>query len=77
MSKFFNELQRRLVVKAGIAYLVVAWLLLQVLSILLPPFGLGDVWMQTAIIILGIGFPIWLIICLLYTSDAADDVSTV
>jgi hypothetical protein len=31
-KKYFRELNRRHVVKAGIAYLVVAWLLIQVLT---------------------------------------------
>lgn len=66
LKEYLKELQRRHVVKAGIAYLVVSWLLVQVLSILLPTFGLGPGWMKTAIIILTVGFPIWLIIAWVY-----------
>ncbi|MBT8284907.1 MAG: hypothetical protein HKO75_05925, partial [Flavobacteriaceae bacterium] len=62
MGNFFQELQRRHVVKAGLAYLVGAWLLVQVLSIVLPAFGLGQGWMKTTLVILSIGFPIWLIL---------------
>ena len=36
---YWHELQRRNVIRAGIAYLVVAWLITQVLSIVLPAFG--------------------------------------
>jgi hypothetical protein len=38
LSSFFAELKRRNVYKVAVAYAVVAWLLLQVLSILLPAF---------------------------------------
>lgn len=63
---FLKELNRRHVVKAGIAYLIVAWLIVQVLSIFVPAFGLGQVWMKTTIIVLAVGFPIWLIIAWVY-----------
>ncbi|NNK11106.1 MAG: hypothetical protein HKP08_07155 [Flavobacteriaceae bacterium] len=66
MSNFFQELKRRHVVKAGLAYLVGAWLLVQVLSIVLPAFGLGQGWMKTTLVILSIGFPIWLILAWVY-----------
>jgi len=65
-NDYLKELQRRHVVKAGIAYLVVAWLLVQVLSIFIPAFELGQAWMKTSIIVLALGFPIWLIIAWVY-----------
>ena len=65
-KEYFRELQRRHVVKAGLAYLVGAWLLVQVLDILLDAFQLGPGWMQTTIIVLSVGFPIWLIIAWIY-----------
>ena len=36
MSSFFEELKRRNVIKATIAYIVVGWVLLQVASVVLP-----------------------------------------
>ena len=66
LKKYFKELNRRHVVKAGIAYLVVAWLLIQVLSILIPAFELPGYLLKTSIIILTIGFPIWLIFSWVY-----------
>ena len=65
-KKYFKELNRRHVVKVGIAYLVVAWLLIQVLSILIPAFELPTYLLKTSIIILTIGFPIWLIFSWVY-----------
>ena len=38
-KNYLKELKRRNVVKAALAYLVVAWLLIQVLSTLLPTFN--------------------------------------
>jgi len=36
MKKFIKELKRRSVIKSAMAYLVVAWVLIQVSEILLP-----------------------------------------
>ena len=63
---YLNELQRRHVVKAGFAYLVIAWLIVQVISVLIPAFDLGQGFLKITIIILSIGFPIWLIIAWIY-----------
>ena len=62
----FKELQRRHVFKAGVAYLVVAWLIIQVLSILIPAFEVPNHLLQFSIIILLVGFPIWLVISWFY-----------
>jgi serine/threonine-protein kinase len=66
MSKFFNELKRRNVIKSTIAYLVVAWIVIQVATAVLPTFGAGDWVLQAIIIILAIGLPIWIIISWVY-----------
>ena len=69
-KNYFSELQRRHVVKAGIAYLVVAWLIIQILAILFPAFKASPNALKTAIIILGIGFPVWLVIAWVYDFSA-------
>ncbi len=69
MSKFqhyWKELQRRHVVKAGLAYLVFSWLIIQVVTILLPLFKIPDSISQIVVIVLAIGFPIWLILAWVY-----------
>lgn len=58
---YLAELKRRNVFKAAAAYLVVAWLLVQVLSILLPTFNVSSAILKNTIIGLIIGFPLWLI----------------
>ena len=39
---FFSELKRRNVLRLAAGYVVVAWLIIQVASEVLPPFGVGD-----------------------------------
>lgn len=66
MSKFIEELKRRNVIKAAIAYVVVAWVILQVLSIVLPNVGAPEWVMKTLMIIMIIGFPVWVLISWVY-----------
>ncbi len=55
---FFAELKRRNVYKVAVAYTVVAWLLIQGASIVLPTFAAPAWVMQVLIIVLVLGFPI-------------------
>ncbi|MEO1480604.1 MAG: tetratricopeptide repeat protein, partial [Myxococcota bacterium] len=53
---FYGELQRRNVIRVGIAYLATGWLLLQVASVLLPVFEAPG-WVAKAIVLLlALGF---------------------
>ena len=66
MSKFLQELKRRNVIKSTIAYLVVAWILLQVFTVLLPIVKAPEWILQTLTLIMAIGLPIWIIISWIY-----------
>jgi len=66
LKKYITELKRRNVFKVAIAYLVVAWLIAQVASIVLPTFNAPSYFMKTLIFILAIGFPISIIIAWIY-----------
>ncbi|MBO3116159.1 tetratricopeptide repeat protein [Winogradskyella sp. DF17] len=66
LYKYWRELKRRNVIKAGIAYLVVAWLITQVLSIVFPAFDVPPYFLKAALILLLIGFPIWLVFSWIY-----------
>lgn len=66
MSQFFEELRRRNVVRVGIAYLVAAWLLIQVFETIFPAFGFGDAALRNVVIVLAIGFPLVLIFSWVY-----------
>ena len=57
MGTFFDELKRRNVVRVGIAYVVVCWLVFQIGEILFPEFGAPDWVFKTLILLLAIGFP--------------------
>ena len=53
---FFSELKRRNVYKVAITYAVVAWLLIQAASILLPTFEAPAWVMKALVVFLGLGF---------------------
>jgi len=61
LKKFISELKRRNVIKASIAYLAIAWILLQVFSILLPLVETPLWVLKTITLFMFIGFPIWVI----------------
>src|SRR5438128_5737401 len=56
MSNFFAELKRRNVYKVAVAYAVVAWLLFQAASILLPTFEAPSWVMKAFTVFLALGF---------------------
>jgi TolB-like protein/Tfp pilus assembly protein PilF len=66
MKKFIEELRRRNVIKASLAYLVIAWVLLQVFEFLLPMLGAPEWLLPTFTLILAIGLPVWIIISWIY-----------
>lgn len=83
-NNYWRELKRRNVIKAGLAYLIVAWLIAQVLSIVLPTFEAPPYLLKTALVVLLIGFPIWIVFSWIYeftpegikkTDDIEADVS--
>ena len=51
----FRELHRRNVIRVATAYVVGAWLIIQVVETLFPVFGIGDAWIRRVVIILAIG----------------------
>ena len=53
---FIAELKRRNVFKVGVAYLVGAWLIIQVVDILLDNIGTPAWVLQTLFVVMGVGF---------------------
>jgi TolB-like protein len=51
----FKELKRRNVIRVGIAYLAVSWLLIQIAETLLPVYGYADVAIRNLVAILVVG----------------------
>jgi adenylate cyclase len=52
----FKELKRRNVLRVGAAYVVGAWLLIQITETIFPLFGFGDTPARLVVIVLAIGF---------------------
>ena len=59
---FFTELKRRNVYKVGAAYLIVAWLLIQVASTTFPALEIPGWAIRLVIALVALGLPIALII---------------
>ena len=57
----FAELKRRNVFRVGVAYAVVAWLLVQVADLLFPAFGAPDWALRIFVVVLGLGLPVALL----------------
>jgi hypothetical protein len=55
MGQFFEELKRRNVLRVAAAYIVVSWLIIQVVETIFPVFGFGDAGIRFVIIVLAIG----------------------
>lgn len=64
--KFFEELKRRNVIKATMAYIVIAWVLVQVLTNILPVFQAPAWVLKTLMILMAVGLPIWMIFSWVY-----------
>jgi len=66
VSQFIDELKRRNVVRAGAAYLVFAWLGVQIADILLDAFAAPDWAMRAVAFGLMLGFPVTLVLAWIY-----------
>jgi TolB-like protein len=70
-TNFFAELKRRNVYKVAITYVVVAWVLLQAASILLPTFEAPNWVMKALVVLLLIGFVI--AVCVSWAFEATPE----
>ena len=58
----FEELKRRKVIRVGLAYLVAAWLVVQVAELVADSFGAPDWFMQMLLVLMAIGLPVALLL---------------
>ena len=58
MASFLSELKRRNVFKVGVAYAIVAWLLIQISATVLPTFDAPHWVLQTITFVIILGFPL-------------------
>ena len=66
MENFFSELKRRNVVRVGIAYVVFAWVVMQVIDVVVEPLRLPDWTATLVLVILMIGMPLALFLSWAY-----------
>ena len=66
LKKYISELKRRHVFKSAIAYLVIAWLIAQIASVVLPTFNAPPYFMKGLLFLLTLGFPVNLIFSWIY-----------
>ena len=52
----FNELKRRNVIRVAVGYVVMAWLVVQVVETIFPAFGFGDEAVRFVVIAFSVGF---------------------
>ncbi len=63
---FFEELKRRNVIRVGIAYAIAAWVLLQVVDLVLENISAPDWVMKVFLLVVVVGFPVAVIIAWAY-----------
>ena len=66
MGGFLAELKRRNVIRAGLAYLALGWLLLQVAALVIPAFGWPAWVLRWLVILVALGFPATLVLAWLF-----------
>lgn len=75
--RFISELKRRNVPRSALAYLVVAWMIVQVFSIILPTFEAPPYVMQAMVLCLIIGFPLWVLFSWIYDITSKGIIKTI
>ena len=61
MAGLLQEMKRRNVVRVGVAYIIVGWVVVQIGQLLFESFGTPDWVIKTVIVLIGLGFPFALI----------------
>ncbi len=66
MSKLLQELQRRNVIKSAISYVALSWVFLEGADIIFPVFGVAQEFIKYVLIILIVGFPLWVVFAYIF-----------
>lgn len=66
MRRFIAELSERHVIKVGVAYLAIAWLVIQLASEIGPILGIPDPFYKLMLVILALGFLVTLVLSWVY-----------
>src|SRR5436305_14821736 len=62
MTSFLSQLKQRRVYRVAIGYAIVAWLMVQIAATVLPAFHAPEFVLPVLIVVLGIGFPVALVL---------------
>src|SRR5213596_2909162 len=62
MTSFLSQLQQRRVYRVAIGYAIVAWLMVQIAATVLPAFHAPEFVLPVLIVVLGVGFPVALVL---------------
>src|ERR1051326_1620950 len=62
MTSFLSQLKERRVYRVAIGYAIVAWLMVQIAATVLPAFHAPEVVLPGLIVLLGVGFPVALVL---------------
>ncbi len=65
-KKYIEELKRRNVFKAAIAYVIMAWVVIQVSAIVLSGFDAPTYIFKIIVFVICIAFPFWLVFAWVY-----------
>jgi TolB-like protein len=79
LKKYIAELKKRHVFKAGLAYLIGAWVFSEVAALVLDSFEAPPYIMKTILVVLIVGLPVWLVFSWVYdlTPDGIKKTSAV
>src|SRR6267378_3437569 len=62
MTSFLSQLQQRRVYRVALGYAIVAWLMVQIAATVLPAFHAPEFVLPVLIVLLGVGFPVALVL---------------
>src|SRR5581483_5439312 len=62
MTSFLSQLKQRRVYRVAIGYAIVAWLMVQIAATVLPAFHAPEIVLPVLIVLLGVGFPVALVL---------------
>ena len=62
MSSFLSQLKQRRVYRVAIGYAIAAWLAVQIAATVLPAFHAPEFVLPVLIVLLGVGFPVALVL---------------
>ena len=76
LAQVFSELGRRRIFRSAVAYVVAAWVIIQVADVVLPVFDAPDIVMRSLVTLLIIGFPLAIVLTWSFNLGAGGVIAT-